>query len=422
MDPTLHTRRAFLRTTFLGAAASLTLPVFLQKTFAAMDAEAIGSATQTATGRDGRVLILLQMAGGNDGLNTVIPYLDDAYYRSRPNIGLARGEVLDLDGTLGLHPRLAGLKTLYDEGALAIVRGVGYPNPNRSHFRATEIWQTAADADRMEAHGWLGRYFDHCCPGADPAAAIAIAQSLPQAFLARSPAGITFDTPENYRWKAAGQDPAADALFQHFNPETPGELTPPGELGAADFLRRTALDAQLSSRAILDISRRAPGAASYPKTRLGRELGLISRMIAGGLPTRVYYLSQSGYDTHSGQANTHGRLLGELSDALLAFARDLRAQGNFGRVTLMTFSEFGRRVQENGSNGTDHGAAGPVFMVGGGVRPGQYGRQPSLTELTNGDQRFNVDFRSLYATVLERWLEAPSLPVLGRQYPLLPVI
>src|SRR5450432_3801863 len=200
MNESLHTRRRVVRTSFLGAAASWTLPVFLERTFFALDAMAADSLTQTVTGRDGTILVMLQMAGGNDGLSMVVPYLDDAYHRARPKLALPADKILRLDSYAGLNPKLIGLKSLFDDGHLAVIQGVGYPNPNRSHFRATEIWQTASDADRNENQGWLGKYFDSCCAGADPTIGVAIGDQMPQAFVAHTPTGVTFSKPEQFRW------------------------------------------------------------------------------------------------------------------------------------------------------------------------------------------------------------------------------
>ncbi|HEY1583695.1 MAG TPA: hypothetical protein VGF73_11415, partial [Chthoniobacterales bacterium] len=205
ISSTLHTRRRFLRTSLLGAAASWTLPVFLEKTFFTLDALAADSLTQVATGKDGPILVVLQMAGGNDGLNMVVPFADDAYHRARPQLALSPDKILRLDSYAGLNPKLLGLKSLYDEGHLAVVQGVGYPNPNRSHFRSTEIWQTASDAERTEREGWLGRYFDNCCAGADPTIGIAIGNEMPQAFTARTPTGVVFSRPEQFRFKSHGK-------------------------------------------------------------------------------------------------------------------------------------------------------------------------------------------------------------------------
>ena len=426
----------------LGAAASWTLPVFLEKTFFALDAMAADALTQIATGKDGTILVVLQMAGGNDGLNMVVPYADDIYYRSRPKLGLPADKVLKLNSYAGLNGKLTGLKALFDEGHLSVVQGVGYPNPNRSHFRSTEIWQTASDADRNESEGWLGRYFDNCCAGADPTVGVAIGEEMPQAFAAKTPTGITFSQPEQFRWrpseKVEGRMSAEESFFRQLNGSAGGEETLlaasegasigaiPGksktDLSTIDFLQRTALDAQLSSDKILAIARKYKSNVPYPQGRLAASLSMIARMIAGGLPTRVYYASQGGFDTHAGQVNAHERLMGELNDALSAFATDLKQQGNFDRVLLITFSEFGRRLVENANGGTDHGAAAPMFIVGGTVKPGLFGKYPSLSDLDYGDLKFNTDFRSVYGTVLDKWLRAPSQVVLGRKFPALPII
>lgn len=438
MEPTLHTRRQFLRTSALGAAAAWTLPVFLEKTFFALDAMAAGAATQALTGKDNTILVVLQMAGGNDGLNMIVPYADDVYYRSRPKLGLPADRIIKLDSYVGLNNSLSGLKSLFDDGHLAIVQGVGYPNPNRSHFRSTEIWQTASDADRTENHGWLGRYFDSCCSGADPTVGVVIGGELPQAFVAKTPTGVTFSKPEQFRWQPSDKQGISreEAFFRQLNGmDDDAAATPPDgatigaipgrnrpDQSAADFLQRTALDAQISSDKILAIARKYKSTVPYPPGQLASSLSMIARMIAGGLPTRVYYASQGGFDTHAGQQNAHDRLMGQINDAITAFVADLKQQGNFDRVLLMTFSEFGRRVAENANGGTDHGAAAPMFVLGGAVKPGLYGKHPSLTDLDDGDLKFNTDFRSVYGTVLDRWLKAPSETVLGRKFPRLPLI
>lgn len=441
MKATLQTRRKFLRTSMLGAAATWTVPVFLEKTFFALDAMAADALTQTVTGKDGTILVVLQMAGGNDGLNMIVPFADDAYYRARPRLGLAADKLLKIDNHAGLNGKLTGLKTLFDEGHVAIVQGVGYPNPNRSHFRSTEIWQTASDADRNESQGWLGRYFDNCCTGADPTVGVAIGDEAPQAFAAKTPTGVTFSRPEQFRWRTSepnrGRMSAEEFFFRQLN-ESGGEdaaITPAdgasvgaiagktkSDLSTMDFLQRTALDAQLSSDKILEIARKYKSTVTYPPGQLAASLNIIARMIAGELATRVYYASQGGFDTHAGQMNAHERLMSDFNDAVTAFVADLKQQGNFERVLLMTFSEFGRRVAENANGGTDHGAAAPMFVLGGKVKPGLFGKYPSLTDLDRGDLKFNTDFRSVYGTVLDQWLKAPSQVVLGRKFSTLPIV
>lgn len=435
LSGTLHTRRQFLRTSMLGAAAAWTVPVFLERTFAAMDEQAADSLIQGVDGRDGRILVIVQLAGGNDGLNTVIPYADDAYYRRRPRIGIAAEETLKINDYLGLHPELVGLRGLYDEGNLAILNGVGYPNPNRSHFRSMEIWQTAVDSDKFSTTGWLGRYFDSHCEGADPLVGVSIGEQMPQAFSAKTPTGVTFSRPEQYRWVQTDNATQTESAFRDLNRPNEMEMTEEidvseasggsilsvdgkinSQLGTMDFLKRTALDAQLSSDRVLEIARKVKTATKYPGSRIGNSLGLVGKMIAGKLPTRVYYVSQGGYDTHAGQLGSHGRLMRELNAALMAFQQDMKEQGNFERVMVVTFSEFGRRVAENGNAGTDHGAAAPMFIMGGNVKPGILGKYPSLTDLHQGDLKYQMDFRSVYATLLDRWLGVSSDQVLGRNF------
>ena len=425
-DIDVLTRRAFLRTSLLGAALSWTIPVFLERTFLTLNAQAADSSIQTMTGKDHPILVVLQLAGGNDGLNTIIPFEDDLYFIARPTLGIPKGQVIALDHLVGLNPSLAPLKGLYDNGNLAIIQGVGYPNPNRSHFRSTEIWQTASDAQQTLTKGWIGRYFDNCCNGEDPTVGVALGEQLPEAFSAANPTGVAIGRPGNLGFDREN-DPEEARLFAGLNGLDPGSmsgdsigtLSGPNKSGmsALEYLQRTALDAQVSTDKIKKVLRGTKNEATYPKNQLGGSLSLISRLIAGGLPTRVYYASQGGYDTHAGQVNTHQRLLNDLATALAAFCDDLKAKGIFDRVMVMTFSEFGRRVHENANGGTDHGTAAPMFVCGGGVKPGLYGKQPTLGSLDAGDLRYNVDFRSVYSTILSHWMKAPTAQILGRDFP-----
>jgi uncharacterized protein (DUF1501 family) len=431
---TLQTRREFLRGTALCGALTWTVPGFLANTFSQLQAEA-ATALQPQTGRDGSILVVLQMAGGNDGLNTVVPYANDHYRKARPRIALKPDKVLKLNDELGLHSSLAAFKELYDAGQLSVIQGVGYPNPNRSHFRSTEIWQTASDADKFERYGWIGRYFDNTCTGCDPTVAVNVGRQMPQAFAAKAPKGVSLDNPQNYRYMAAGKGrgnemSAAEESYRKLN--QPDELMSDnagGSIGslagaavhggsALDFLERTALDAQLSSDKIREVAASGTTHATYPSSQLGTSLKLVARLIGGGLPTRVFYVSQGGYDTHTNQAGSHDRLLKDMGDAVKAFVDDMKAQGNLGRVMVMTFSEFGRRVKENASDGTDHGAAAPMFVIGEKVKAGLLGKYPSLapSDLNRGDLQFQVDFRSVYASVLEKWLRTDSQKVLGRKF------
>jgi uncharacterized protein (DUF1501 family) len=439
--PTFKTRREFLRSSVLGGALTWTVPSFIGATIDTLFADADGALTQTPTGQDAPILVVLQLAGGNDGLNTLVPFSNDHYRRARPTLGLQQPDLLRLNDEFALHRSLEGLKALYDGGLLGIVHGVGYPNPNRSHFRSTEIWQTATDADRIESKGWLGRYFDNQCPGCDASAAVCIGSEAPQALMGKLPRGIVFQNPQQYRLAPAvtgGHGSPEDEVFRRLNSldQSGTELNAGGSIGALggaparrgdtaplDFLERVALDAEVSSQRIRKLTGGA-ARAGYPATRLGRDFDLVAKLILGGLGTRVYYVTHGGFDTHTNQRGTHDRLLKELGDAMKAFCEDLQRTGNLRRVLVMTFSEFGRRVEENASGGTDHGVAAPLFLAGGGFRGGLFGRAPSLDpkQLDQGDLIHTTDFRSIYATVLERHLKAPSARILGRAFPLLPAL
>ncbi|MCE0482717.1 MAG: DUF1501 domain-containing protein [Methylacidiphilales bacterium] len=438
-NPLLTTRRDFLRTTLLGGALSWTVPSFVAQTFTALHAQADGALTQVATGKDSPILVLIQLAGGNDGLNTVVPYTNDFYYKARPTIGIPANQVLKLSDTLGLNSTMAGFKSLFDAGHLSIVNGVGYPNPNRSHFRSTEIWQTASDEDKYLTDGWLGRYFDNACQGCDPTVGINIGPRLPQAFSSHAPTGISLENPDSYRFMGAGQHDDEEMVYRSmYNPDdaspsantgasvsmVSGTVTLQNGQSALDFLERTSMDAQVSSDKIRAIAGKAKNNSRYPGTGLARNLQLVAKLIAGGLPTRVFYVSQGGYDTHTGQRGAQDGRLKELADAVKAFTDDLTAMGAFDRVMIMTFSEFGRRVTENGSRGTDHGAAAPMFLIGPKMKAGLLGAEPSLapSDLQDGDIKFGTDFRSVYASILQSWLQTNSVPILGRQFTTLPIM
>jgi uncharacterized protein (DUF1501 family) len=441
-NPLLTTRRDFLRTTLLGGALSWTVPSFVAQTFSALHAEADGALTQTPTGTDGPILVLIQLAGGNDGLNAIVPYTNDFYYQARPTIAIPSGQVLTLNDTLGLNPAMTGFKSLFDAGQLSVVNGVGYPNPNRSHFRATEIWQTASDEDKYLSDGWLGRYFDNACQGCDPTVGINIGPRLPQAFSSHTPTGITLENPDSYRFIGTGKNDDETVAYRSMYAQqddplasssansgasvsmVSGTVMLQNGQSALDFLERTSMDAQVSSDKIREITSKTPSTSQYPRTALARNLQLVARLIAGGLPTRVFYVSQGGYDTHTGQRYGQDARLRELSEAVKAFTDDLTSMREFDRVMIMTFSEFGRRVHENGSQGTDHGAAAPMFLVGRHLKPGLLGAEPSLApaDLQDGDIKFNTDFRSVYASILQDWLKTNPVPILGRPFPTLPVV
>lgn len=428
-DPLFRSRREFLRTTLLGGAVSWTVPSFLHATIQSLTTQAADAALPPITGKDGTILVVLQLAGGNDGLNTVIPVENDFYYKARPQLAVRSENALRLRDGAGLHPALTGIKSLYDDGRLTVVQGVGYPNPNRSHFRSMEIWQTASDSNRSESFGWIGRFFDNECAGLDASAGVAIGSETPQAFAAQKPKGLTFSSPRQFRRLTSSMGDGDEDLYRRMNNlsddmigasigELAGGHNLRSEESPIDFLERTALDAQVSSDRIRSLSQRTTQ-VSFPSTGLGRDLELVAKLIGGGMPTRVYYVSHGGFDTHVNQTGTHERLLREFGDGLKAFLDEMKAQGNQERVAVLSFSEFGRRVSENASGGTDHGAAAPVFVAGGRFSAGLHGTMPSLNpkDLDQGDLRHSIDFRSVYATLLEQHLAAASRPILRRTFP-----
>ena len=411
------TRRVFLMRGALLASAAVTIPSFLDES-----AWALASASGGLSGAPGvpeeRILVVVQLGGGNDGLNTVVPYSMREYYAGRPGIGVPEKEALRLgDSGVGLHPRMAGMKALYDAGLLAVVQGVGYPNPNRSHFMSMDIWHTGEHSGNGE--GWLGKYFDNECrgkPDAKPESGVSLGATAPLALQGRLTRPIAFETPELYRW--IGRDMDKDLGGAYERALASGDVSATTAGSTAAFLTRTALDAQVSSDQIRRAVTSAP-AGQYPQGELGRQMRLISAMIRSGLKTRVYYATLGGFDTHAGQGGSNGRhanLLQEYAQSIKAFYDDLKAQGNDGRVLTMTFSEFGRRVRQNASGGTDHGAAAPMFLAGPMVRPGVLTQHPSLSDLDDGDVKYGTDFRAVYAGVLKDWLKADAAKVLGRVY------
>ena len=419
----LHTRREFIRTTVLGGAVCGVMPAFLHETVGAMTRGEEGSLVQGAHGKDDPILVAIQLAGGNDGLNTLIPYNDDLYYKARPRLGIAADKVLKLNDQLGFNPNLGLLKELYDEGHLSIQQGVGYPNPNRSHFRSTEIWQSASDANEVLSKGWLGRYFDNHCSGADASIGLALKSQMPLAFASDGHKGIAFKNVKQYKLQGTRQGAvmrASDEDEEFFDAmngiddggsvSSFGHAGAPDGVGVLDYLEKVAMNAKVSSEDIQKILKRNDQGGKFPSNGFGKDLATVAQLIGAGYSTRVYFVNQGGFDTHANQEGSHARLMKDFSGGMHAFMKEMKRQGNQKRVLVMVFSEFGRRVKENSSGGTDHGAAAPLFMFGGSVQGGIHGLTPSLApeELYRGDLKHTTDFRSVYATVLKRHLKVDS--------------
>ncbi len=395
------TRRDFLKSSTLLALAP-TVPGFLAQTARAAQTE-----------RDGRVLVVIQLDGGNDGINTVVPFADEGYAKHRRLLRLPKDRLIKVNDKVGLHPALADAGKLLETGRLAIVQGVSYPNPNRSHFRSMAIWQSARlDPEEHGGLGWLGRALDEDKSMAGGTASLFVGAGVPPvAIRGRRSVASAMDREEDFLL-AAGTDPR-----KTLSPQEPAD-----DLTA--FVQRSMLDAYAMADRLQAVSRARAAEARYPNTGLGTRLQTVARLLKIGLGTRVYYTTQSGYDTHSAQLQTHSQLLFELSSALKAFLDDLASAKLADRVAVLMFSEFGRTVAENGSAGTDHGTAGPVFLAGPGVRSGLIGDTPSLLDLDPkvGDLRTSVDFRRIYATILEDWLGLPATTAVGGQFERLPLL
>lgn len=392
-------RRHFLHDAAL-IALSPAVPAFLSRTLAA-----------ASTGNDGRILVVIQLDGGNDGINTVIPFADEGYARHRQELRIADDKVIKLNDHVGLHPNLKPMAELLNDGRLAIVQGAGYPNPDRSHDVSMAIWHTARfDPEKHKSFGWIGRAQDAAPQpqSGTPHSIVVSDRTPPVALNGRRTSTVSL---------ASLTDLQINPGAKLVTPEAAGDA---GDLLA--FARRTTVDARFAADRIDDVVRTTGGATQYPQTELAGRLKTVSQLIKAGFETPIYYAVQAGYDTHAAQAPAHGRLLRELAGAIQAFLDDLKASGLSDRVLVFGFSEFGRRVEENGSLGTDHGTSGPVFLAGAGVRAGLHETTPSMTDLEDGDLKMSVDFRRVYATILANWLRIEAQPVLGGEFALLNTI
>ncbi len=355
-----------------------------------------------------KVLVVLQLSGGNDGLNTVIPIRNDIYYRERPGLAIPKDKVLFLNGEAGLHPSLINLKALYDEGNLSILNNVGYPNPDRSHFRSMDIWHTASNSNEYLNSGWLGRYLDaQCVDCAKPTQVLEMDDMLSLAVSGDQMKGIALRDPK--RLFETSQDPFLKDILQA------GKNAPAEDPGS--YLYKVMAETLSGADYIFQQSRLRPSITEYPNTELGKNLKTIASLISSDINTSVYYISLGSFDTHAGQQEKQARLFNELNDAIKPFTDDLKSNHRFEDVLIMSFSEFGRRVSENGSGGTDHGTANNMFLIGGGLKSiGVLNEMPDLSNLTDGDLNQQLDFKRVYATILKKWLQADDYKILGRQY------
>jgi uncharacterized protein (DUF1501 family) len=389
-------RKEFIQVGSL-ATASLMLPKFL-KAFEGRNRVPLGN----------KVVVILQLSGGNDGLNTVIPVRNDLYYKARSRLGIAKTKALSLTDEVGLHPALTGFKELFDDGSLAIMNSVGYPNPDRSHFRSMDIWHTASQSNEYWTNGWVGRYLDAQCKGCDkPTQAIEIDDVLSLALKGEDIKGIAVKDPRRL-YGTANEKFFRDIMKNH--KDEAGEQP-------VDYLYKTMAETLSSADYIFQQSKLHPSNADYPKTDLGNSLKTIASLIYSEINTKVYYVSLGSFDTHINQDAQQQRLFTEMNEAVKAFVKDLKQQNRFEDVMLFTFSEFGRRVEQNASGGTDHGTANNMFLVSGGLKQkGILNPLPDLNDLNEGDLKYKVDFKNVYATVLKKWLQADDKSILAKQY------
>jgi len=405
-------RREFLQLT--GAAGAVSLGGLLPQVWSRCLA-----AETPSVSRD-RILVVVQLAGGNDGLNTLVPIDNDDYYKARPGIAIGRNAALKLNDRLGLHPSLTGFRDFWEAGRLAVIEGVGYPQPDRSHFRSMDIWHSAQPQEAYPQTGWIGRSLDvaqsRAADGRE-AACIGMAKQ-PLACIGAAALPPTIQRLEDFRLH---HTPGHTGGLE--SPQWTDAVTPPAATSQTDldFLRRASLATVTSARLLEKLSHDTPR-GNYPQGEFSQRLKLVSQMIGAELPTRIYFVSLDGFDTHSQQLPGHAVLLRELSEGVTAFLTDLEEQGLTERVLLTTFSEFGRRVAENGSLGTDHGSSSVLFSITPPGKGGVFGQPPSLTDLDDGDPKFTTDFRRVYATLLDRWLELPSESILGSQFEPIPFV
>lgn len=393
----MSTRRTFLKKSALATAGTMLLPGFLKSL----------EASPLSLPEGNKILVIIQLSGGNDGLNTIVPYTNDLYYKLRPELALPKGDVLRASDSLGFNPALVKLNELYDTGYLAVINNVGYPNPDRSHFRSMDIWQTASNADEYLTTGWIGRYLDASCKSCSIAhQAVEIDDMLSLALKGESIKGMAVKNPKKLYTILHNN------YFQKINKDS---VSTQNE--SLNYLYKTLAEATSSADYIYDKSTVRSSESVYPNHELAGQLKTVAELINAGLETKVYYVSLSGFDTHVRQQPQHARLLSAYAESVHAFVRDLEKNNRFQDVLIMTFSEFGRRVSQNASGGTDHGTANNLFVIGKNLKKkGFINGTPDLSKLDQGDLIHEIDFRSVYATLLNRWLDTNTNVILGGEF------
>ncbi len=413
----MFTRREVLRGSMVAVAGGIFMPGIFERALNIASADRALAAASTA---DQRTLIIIQLAGGNDGLNTVVPYQDGQYHTLRPTIGVKQEDAIPLNDRLAFHPNLKNLKPIWDKGKLAIVESVGYDHPSLSHFQAMDIWQSADPAQARHS-GWLSTLVEGAVDNqGHPLGAIALGAALPPALCCPPIPAPVISKADSYRVLPDPRNAQLSAQRYDTLTKLYGSYQAPAPYAA--LLESTSESAAMSSSALQQVASSYQTSTVYPSTPLGDGLKLFAALINGKQNLRIGYVLLGGFDTHANQLQHHPQLMSTLSEGVSAFVTDLEAHGTDGDTLILTWSEFGRRVAENSSGGTDHGTAAPLFVLGGSVKGGVYGEPPSLTNLDNGNLKFAVDFRSVYASVLEQWLQADSTAVLGQSFSQIPLL
>ena len=403
----MHTRREFLHRG-LGTATMLSVGSASVPCFVPQSLHADGAARD-----NGNVLVVIELSGGNDGINTIVPHRDDAYFRNRKKTRIRKDRLHALNDELGWHPALRALNSHWDQGNVAIVQGVGYPNPNRSHFSSMDIWHSARpEASEQYGLGWLGQGLDAAKMASPEPTMMSVGQqATPLALTGRRSVSSSIQRIEQCMLSARQASLFAGAMSAPVADDD----------DVWSFVQRTHRASIQTAAQLSKLSKVNTPTQSYPKTELARRLQLIARLIRADMGTRVFYTQQDGFDTHSSQLGQHNALLSTYSQALNAFLSDLGPSELGDRVVVMAFSEFGRRVKENAAEGTDHGTAGPVILAGNRIAGGLHGATPSLTDLDAGDLKMTTDFRQVYASLLENWLGLPASAALGGRFGTMPL-
>lgn len=393
-------RREFFKFSAL-ASASMMIPNFIRDLQAKEIVEKFAAS-------GAKKLVIVQLSGGNDGLNTVVPYRNDIYYSSRNSIAVQEKDVLKITDELGFNPAMPKFKSLYESGNLSIINNVGYPNPDRSHFRSMDIWQSASDSDKYTTSGWIGRYLDSECPDCqNPYTAIEVNDTLSLALKGEKYNGIAVENPEKF-FMSTSEKYFADVAEINKNKHDDENVS---------YLYKTIVEATSSAEYVYKTSQIYKSKLEYPKGQFSANLKTIAELIVSGIDTQVFYVSLGGFDTHINQTGKQENLLKELSEGLYSFTEDLKENDKLNDVFIMTFSEFGRRVKQNASGGTDHGTANNIFVINGNLKkPGFYNTAPDMTNLDNGDLKYEIDFRNIYAEILNKWLNVNDKKILGGSF------